>query len=81
MKLLSVNVGRPREVDWKGKTLHDRHLQVAGRRTHCAAIFESRWRQQVDLSVMAGPTGLCMFIRAEHYDFWKAELKAGLALG
>lgn len=77
MKLVSINVGEPREIVWKGKQ-------------STSGIFKSpvagpvRLRKlnldgdgQADLSVHGGPDRAVYIYPAEHYEFWKAELNKG----
>ena len=71
---MSVNVGLPREVEWKGKT-------------HTTAIFKKpvtgsvavdtlnlEGDGQADLSVHGGPTKAVYAYPAEHYAYWKTEV-------
>ncbi len=74
MKLISVNVGLPREVIWKARKVKTgifkdpiegrvmvRRLNVDGDR-------------QADLSVHGGPDKAVYGYPAEHYDYWRHEL-------
>ncbi len=74
MKLVSVTVGLPREVEWKGKT-------------HTTGIFKEpvtggvavntltlEGDGQADLSVHGGPSKAIYAYPAEHYAYWKGEL-------
>ncbi len=74
MKLVSVNVGLPRRVQWKGKT-------------HTTGIFKApviggvavntlnlEGDGQADLSVHGGPSKAVYAYPAEHYAYWKGEL-------
>jgi MOSC domain-containing protein YiiM len=82
MKLISVNVGLPREVTWKGKTV-------------TTGIFKEpittrvmvRWRfarrrrslnldrdKQADLTVHGGADKAAYLYPFEHYDYWRGEL-------
>lgn len=74
MKLLSINVGQPREIVWKGRTVTTGIFKepVAGRvavRKHNLA-----GDRQADLSVHGGPAKAVYAYPSEHYDFWRAEL-------
>jgi MOSC domain-containing protein YiiM len=74
MKLISVNVGLPREVEWKGQTVKTgifkepvagrvklRHLNLDGDR-------------QADLSVHGGPEKAIYIYSREHYGYWRSAL-------
>jgi MOSC domain-containing protein YiiM len=74
MKLISINVGQPREVQAHGKTVTTsifkapvagpvlvKHLNVVG-------------DQQSDLKVHGGPDKAVYVYPAEHYAFWRNEL-------
>ncbi|HEY3662355.1 MAG TPA: MOSC domain-containing protein [Chthoniobacterales bacterium] len=74
MKLISVNVGLPREVSW-----HDRVVQtsiwknpVQGR-VHVAKLNLDGDRQS-DLSVHGGVDKAVYVYPSEHYPFWKGQL-------
>jgi MOSC domain-containing protein YiiM len=73
MKLLSVNVGRPREVLWKDEVVTTGIFKepVAGRVTLRALNLDGD--RQADLTVHGGPTKAVYLYPAEHYDFWRRE--------
>ncbi|MBI1876653.1 MAG: MOSC domain-containing protein [Chloroflexi bacterium] len=74
MKLISVNVGRPRTVIWKGHPVttgifkEPVNGQVTLRRLNLAGD------KQADLSVHGGPSKAVYVYPAEHYDYWQQEL-------
>ncbi|MBV9481649.1 MAG: MOSC domain-containing protein [Acidobacteria bacterium] len=74
MKILSVNVGLPREVVWKGITVHTAVFKepvagpVAIRKLNLAGD------QQADLSVHGGPEKAVYAYPAEHYEYWRKQL-------
>ena len=74
MKIVSVNVGRPREIDWKGKTVRTSIFKepVQGRVRLEALNFVGD--EQADLSVHGGPQKAVYGYASEHYDFWRQEL-------
>src|SRR5262245_38237937 len=74
MKLLSVCVGVPREVAWKGKTVTTAIFKqpVAGRIALRKLNLEGD--RQADLSVHGGSDKAAYVYPAEHYTYWKAEL-------
>jgi MOSC domain-containing protein YiiM len=74
MRLLSVNVGQPRQVVWKGRTVTTGIFKepVAGRvplRRH-----NLDGDAQADLSVHGGPYKAVYLYPAEHYAAWRQEL-------
>ncbi len=82
MKLDSVNVGLPREVAWKGKTVTTGIFKspvddpVSLRRHNLAGD------RQADLSVHGGPTKAVYVYLTQHYVYWRGELADdGLAWG
>jgi MOSC domain-containing protein YiiM len=80
MKVLSVNVGGPREVEWRGETVRTSIWKapaagrVAVRRTNLAGD------EQSDLRVHGGVDKAVYLYPHEHYAFWRAELP-GVELG
>jgi len=74
MKIVSVNVGRPRLVVWNEQPVSTGiyKLPVAGRVMLRQLNFDGD--RQADLSVHGGPTKAAYAYPAEHYNFWRAEL-------
>lgn len=74
MKLISVNVGLPREVSWKGKTVTTGifKLPVAGRVALHRLNLEGD--RQADLSVHGGVEKAVYAYPSEHYEHWQPEL-------
>lgn len=74
MKLLSVNVGLPREIEWKGKLVRTSIFKapVPGRVriTQLNLVGD----QQSDLSVHGGIDKAVYAYPSEHYSFWRQEL-------
>lgn len=74
MKILSVNVGVPRDVTWRGETLRTAifktpvHGAVATRGDNLAGD------QQADLRVHGGEDKAVYLYPSEHYPFWCEEL-------
>ena len=74
MKLISVNVGLPRDVDWNGKTITTGIFKEA-----VEGFVEVRRHNldgdgQADLSVHGGPTKAVYAYPSEHYAYWSEEL-------
>lgn len=74
MRLISVNVGLPREVDWKGKVVTTGIFKepVEGRVKLQTLNLEGD--RQADLSVHGGPDKAVYAYPSEHYEFWRSEL-------
>lgn len=79
MKLVSVNVARPRPVEYQGQTVATGIFKqpVAGRVRLRTLNLDGD--QQGDLSVHGGPNKAVYAYPAEHYAFWQKELP-GMAL-
>ena len=74
MKVLSVSVGRPREVAWRGQPVQTSIFKTpVSRRVHVARN-NIEGDEQSDLSVHGGPEKAVYAYPAEHYDFWRREL-------
>lgn len=74
MKLLSVNVGLPREVLWHGKVVTTSIFKspVSGRVRVTALNLDGD--KQSDLSVHGGADKAVYVYPSEHYSFWRGEL-------
>ena len=74
MELISVNVGGPRDVAWRGRTVRTSiwKTPVAGRVRVARLNLEGD--RQSDLSVHGGPDKAVYAYPAEHYPFWRREL-------
>lgn len=74
MKLLSVNVGFPREIEWKGKVIRTSIFKtpVSGRVNLTKLNLDGD--QQSDLSVHGGIDKAIYAYPWEHYSFWREEL-------
>jgi MOSC domain-containing protein YiiM len=74
MKVVSINVGRPRQIPWQGQLVQTSIFKspVAGRvrvRRHNLDGDE-----QSDLTVHGGVNKAVYVYPSEHYSFWKREL-------
>jgi MOSC domain-containing protein YiiM len=82
MKLLSANVGLPREVEWHGRVVRTSIFKapVAGRVQVRKINLDGD--QQSDLTVHGGVDKAIYVYPSEHYAFWRAELpQADLSWG
>jgi len=82
MKLVAISVGRPRKVQWRGRSVQTSIFKTpVSRRVHVAS-GNVDGDQQSDLAVHGGPEKAVYAYPAEHYDFWRRELPdAELAWG
>ena len=73
MRLVSVQVGRPRRVQWHGKPVSTGIYKepVAGRIV--LYRFNLDGDQQADLTVHGGPDKAVYVYPSEHYPIWQAE--------
>jgi len=76
MKLVSVNVGLPREVEWRAKAVRTSIFKspVAGRVK--VTKLNIAGDKQSDLSVHGGADKAVYVYPAGHYGFWRAEVPA-----
>ena len=74
MKLLSVNVGLPREIEWNGRIVRTSIFKepVPGRVRVTRLNVDGD--QQSDLTVHGGPDKAVYAYPSEHYRFWRSEL-------
>ena len=74
MKLLSINVGLPRDVKWRGKVVRTSIFKapVSGRVRVMRLNVEGD--QQSDLSVHGGVEKAVYAYPSEHYAFWRNEI-------
>src|SRR5262245_37989111 len=74
MKVISVNVGLPRTMPWKGKAVSTGIFKapVSGRIHLRTLNFDGD--RQADLSVHGGPDKAVYVYPAEHYTYWYREL-------
>jgi MOSC domain-containing protein YiiM len=81
-KLISVNVGRPREVTWKGTQVSTAIFKSPVEGPIDVKRLNLRGDQQADLSVHGGPDKAIYGYPSEHYAYWRTELpQADLSWG
>jgi MOSC domain-containing protein YiiM len=75
MKLISVNVGLPKEVLWHGQTVTTSIYKepVEGRVTLRTLNLDGD--RQSDLTVHGGKDKAVYCYQSSHYDYWKTELR------
>jgi MOSC domain-containing protein YiiM len=74
MKLLSVNVGLPREIEWKGKIVRTSIFKAPVPGRVPVAKLNLKGDQQSDLSVHGGIDKAVYAYPSEHYPFWRQQL-------
>lgn len=74
MKVLSVNVGLPREVEWRGRSVRTSIWKSPEKRRVHVARLNLEGDEQSDLSVHGGADKAVYAYPAEHYAFWRTEL-------
>ena len=74
MKLLSVNVGLPREIEWNGKIVRTSIFKQPVEGRVRVSTLNVEGDQQSDLTVHGGPDKAVYAYPSEHYPFWRQEL-------
>lgn len=74
MKLISVNVGLPREVTWKGKTVSTGIFKEPVSERVRVRSLNLDGDRQADLTVHGGVDKAVYVYPFEHYDYWRSEL-------
>lgn len=74
MKVLSVNVGHPRDIEWNGRVVRTAIFKtsVSGR-VHVAQL-NLAGDEQADLTVHGGRDKAVYVYPSEHYPFWHEQL-------
>jgi MOSC domain-containing protein YiiM len=74
MKLLSVSVGLPREIEWKGKPVRTSIFKTPVTGRIPVTKLNLKGDQQSDLSVHGGVDKAVYTYPSEHYAFWHQQL-------
>ena len=74
MQLISVNVGLPREVTWKGKTVRTGIFKEPVNARVMVRELNLDGDRQADLTVHGGVDKAVYVYPFEHYDYWRSEL-------
>lgn len=74
MQLLSVNVGLPREVSWKGKIVSTGIFKEPVSDRVMVRLLNLDGDGQADLTVHGGADKAIYVYPFEHYDYWRGEL-------
>jgi len=74
MKIVSLNVGRPRLLSWKGDTFSTGIFKEAISSRVMLRRTNLDGDRQADLSVHGGPDKAVYGYPSEHYEYWQKEL-------
>jgi MOSC domain-containing protein YiiM len=74
VKLLSINVGLPREVEWRGATVKTSIFKAPVNGRVRARKLNLDGDQQSDLTVHGGIDKAVYAYPSEHYSYWRREL-------
>lgn len=74
MKLISINVGRPREIEWRGRTVRTSIFKDAVMGPVRVDRLSLAGDEQADLSVHGGTDKAVYAYPSEHYSHWRDEL-------
>ena len=74
MKIVSVNVGMPREVIWKGMTVQTGIFKDPVDSPVTISKLNLAGDQQADLTVHGGADKAVYAYPTEHYEYWRNEL-------
>jgi MOSC domain-containing protein YiiM len=74
MKVLSVSVGLPREIEWKGKVVRTSIFKASVPGRVRVGQLNLEGDQQSDLSVHGGIDKAVYAYPSEHYPFWREQL-------
>lgn len=73
MRIVSINVSRPRLVMWNGQSVSTGIYKTPVRGPVMLRTLNFDGDRQADLTVHGGPTKAAYAYPAEHYDFWREE--------
>src|SRR6058998_41313 len=74
MKVVSINVGLPREVEWRGKTVRTSIFKEPVTGPVRVERLNLAGDRQSDLTVHGGADKAVYVYPAEHYAFWREKL-------
>ena len=81
MRIVSVNVGRPRQVSWRGRLVETSIFKEPVEGRVRVARLNLAGDEQADLRVHGGPDKAVYAYPAEHYARWAEELGHELPFG
>jgi MOSC domain-containing protein YiiM len=74
MKVISLNIGLPREVSWQGKTVTTGIFKEPVKDSVMMRKLNLDGDKQADLSVHGGVSKAVYAYPVEHYEYWQSEL-------
>lgn len=74
MKIVSIQVGRPREIEWQGKTVRTSIFKEPVTGPVQVRKLNLDGDEQSDLSVHGGADKAVYAYPSEHYAYWRGEL-------
>jgi len=74
MKVISLNVGKPREILHEGRIIRTGIFKQPVEGRVRVAALNLAGDEQADLTVHGGPSKAVYLYPAEHYEFWRKEL-------
>jgi MOSC domain-containing protein YiiM len=74
MKIISVNVGQPREIAWKGRVVKTAIFKQPVEGRVSVRRYNLDGDRQADLRVHGGPSKAVYAYPSEHYEYWRGEL-------
>jgi MOSC domain-containing protein YiiM len=74
MRIVSLNVGLPREVEWRGKTVRTSIFKTPVENRRHVTTLNVDGDEQSDLSVHGGVDKAVYAYPSEHYAYWRSEL-------
>ena len=80
MRLVSVNVGLPREMEWRGRIIRTSIFKTPTDRRVRVTTVNLEGDRQSDLSVHGGVDKAVYAYPSEHYAYWRGELPPGMDL-
>lgn len=75
MNVVAISVGGPREIEWHGRQVRTSIFKTPVSRRVAVRRDNVEGDQQSDLSVHGGPDKAVYAYPAEHYAFWRTELR------
>ena len=74
MRVISVNVGRPRLVIWNEQSVSTGIFKTPVEGGIMLRTLNLDGDRQADLAVHGGPTKAAYAYPSEHYNYWRAQL-------
>ena len=74
MRIVSLNVGLPREIEWHDRTVRTSIFKTPVDRRLRVTTLNLEGDQQSDLSVHGGVDKAVYAYPSEHYPYWRREL-------